>query len=276
MIDPGIVRDLSDFGWLPPAADRMALPEADVARAEAAYADHFGLATPEELLAHLARRFCRNPDPGAPHGPEAAKVCRWPHSPVRVERPAWSIGALSAQAVQAAFAWSLDRWQSECGFRWAWNAGASPPNIRAEAKRIDGNAGTLAWSYLPCGMGESDTALQRYDLDDAVLVRNAEFFRVVVLHELGHALGLEHSNDPKACMYPAARDDVLDLGGDDLPRIRALYPGAGAKPPSAPPPGPGPAPPDLGPGVGRLDVIHRSIGIKDGREGRFWFLFEHF
>lgn len=274
---PGLVEDLSDFGWLPPDAERLAIRPREIAAAVGAYREFYDLGTDEEFLAHLRDRFCRTPDPApaAPHGTQAAGQCRWPHSPVRLAKPTWSIGAFTAAQVAGCFAWSLDRWQAESGFRWAWNATGQRPNIQAEAAPIDGNGRTLAWSYLPCGMGAQDTALQRYDSADPVLVRFLTYFRAVVLHELGHALGLEHTNDARAIMYPAARDEVLDLGGDDLPRIRALYPGAG-KPPGTPdvPPAPGPVPPP--PETPGVILIHTSLGTFGGRQGRFWWTFEPF
>ncbi|VDN07775.1 unnamed protein product [Thelazia callipaeda] len=50
--------------------------------------------------------------------------------------------------------------------------------------------------------------------------------RYVALHEIGHALGLRHSNDPKAIMNPYYNDQMkndLELGEDDIFAIRKLY-----------------------------------------------------
>lgn len=43
-----------------------------------------------------------------------------------------------------------------------------------------------------------------------------------VLHELGHALGLDHSLDPASVLYPTSRL-VGQLGCDDLSSVRSLY-----------------------------------------------------
>jgi hypothetical protein len=50
----------------------------------------------------------------------------------------------------------------------------------------------------------------------------------IALHELGHALGLGHSADPGAVMYPHYSGGVFsDLASDDIAGIRSLYAPAG-------------------------------------------------
>src|SRR2546426_1114776 len=62
----------------------------------------------------------------------------------------------------------------------------------------------------------------------------------VALHELGHALGLGHSDDPKAVMYPYYKM-VTALGIDDVKAIQTMY-AAGTAPPPAPLPPASPTP----------------------------------
>jgi Domain of unknown function (DUF4214)/Matrixin len=45
----------------------------------------------------------------------------------------------------------------------------------------------------------------------------------VTLHELGHALGLGHSTDPNAVMYPVAQTSNRSLDSSDIAGIQALY-----------------------------------------------------
>src|SRR5882672_5356361 len=51
---------------------------------------------------------------------------------------------------------------------------------------------------------------------------SAQFYQVV-LHEIGHALGLGHSSDPSAVMYPTLTAADRDLGPSDIAGIDAIY-----------------------------------------------------
>src|SRR5207249_3654800 len=65
----------------------------------------------------------------------------------------------------------------------------------------------------------------------------------VTLHELGHALGLGHSDLPSAVMYPYYKMSTK-LSADDIAGIQALYgpPSAGQQGAGTPAPAPSPTP----------------------------------
>src|SRR5262249_21192786 len=52
----------------------------------------------------------------------------------------------------------------------------------------------------------------------------------VLTHEAGHFLGLAHSQDPNAIMYPTYHPDSSQLSQDDIDGICAIYPPDGTRP----------------------------------------------
>ena len=88
---------------------------------------------------------------------------------------------------------------------------------------FDGVGGVLAHTFAPPPLGAEPLAGDVH-FDDAETWRVGSDFDVfsIALHELGHALGLAHSDDPNAVMYPYYRI-VTELGQDDKDAILSLY-----------------------------------------------------
>jgi hypothetical protein len=91
---------------------------------------------------------------------------------------------------------------------------------------FDGPGGTLAYCFYPSPPNSEPVAGDCHFDDGETWTNNGgtsgfDLFSVA-LHESGHGLGLNHSDDPNAVMYPYYQY-VTGLRPDDILGIRALY-----------------------------------------------------
>ncbi len=93
-----------------------------------------------------------------------------------------------------------------------------------DGNAFDGPGGILAHGYYPAPPNPEPIAgdIHFDGAEDWHAGANTDLFSVA-LHEAGHALGLEHSDNPSAVMYAYYRGVVSDLAQDDINGIRAIY-----------------------------------------------------
>lgn len=87
---------------------------------------------------------------------------------------------------------------------------------------FDGPNGLLAHAYPP---GQGIGGDTHFDEDETWTTDSSAYnLFIVAAHELGHALGMSHSTDPGALMYPVySYATGFPLNEDDIEGIQALY-----------------------------------------------------
>ena len=229
---------LQRFGYLVPGSFQGGTLDDVTAGALALYQRRHRLAVTgvfdEQTRERMAAARCGMPDPADRTG--FAYRCSWTRYDLTY---AFDVGTADIagtdefQAVAAAFS----TWAAVTPFTFTEVALSQSPDV-VIGWRVgdrDGDyplANALAHSDYPLGCGFISNLLPRpvhfNDSQPWYIGRFPFTFDVesVALHELGHILGLEHSDDPDAVMQPTFDPDSIRrvLAPDDLAGIRALYP----------------------------------------------------
>lgn len=189
----------------------------------------------------------------------AAWSWRWEQHEIPVEVAYNPTGAPNAFGPQLLLA-GLQAWSgvTSSSFRYAY-AGVTN-NVASILDSGPDGENVISWEPLPCERGcvLALTSKESTHEVDMVLNSNPEAaaqlgvgtsvdWRTVILHELGHMAGLEHScpvpfgpctaAEADAVMYFQYRGVLRTLAADDIAGISALYPLAAEPEPPAEPPG---------------------------------------
>ncbi len=106
-------------------------------------------------------------------------------------------------------------------FRISWEKGQ-----HGDGSAFDGVGRTLAHAFYPPPCGGPHSGKMHFD--DAESFANGHApgridLRAVAIHEIGHLLGLRHSDKRSAIMFPTYNPAQLTLGDDDIAGIQDLY-----------------------------------------------------
>ncbi|KAI4302809.1 hypothetical protein MLD38_038512 [Melastoma candidum] len=148
--------------------------------------------------------------------------------------PEHSIDYLSQKEIRSAFRHAFSRWSSVIPMNFEEAGDYAYADIKigfyggdhGDGQPFDGVLGILAHSFSPeSGRFHLDKA-ERWAVDfDTEQSRVAVDLESVAVHEIGHLLGLEHSQAKDAVMYPSLmpRERRVDLKADDIDGVQALY-----------------------------------------------------
>ncbi|PIA62263.1 hypothetical protein AQUCO_00200329v1 [Aquilegia coerulea] len=142
-----------------------------------------------------------------------------------------TLEVVDSQAFRAILARVFAKWAAVTHFTFAEADDSRNPEImigfyrlnHGDSTNFDGPGGILAHTYAPTAGVSHYDADEKWSTSDP---KSDEFdLESVVLHEIGHALGLQHSDVPGAVMQSAIGPGVMqrELQPDDIQGIHTLY-----------------------------------------------------
>lgn len=229
---------LDFFGWLKTSlAGWKDINLSDILAAIAAYQKFFGLLETGELDKQTLR-LMNTPRCGVPDRPQGGKpraTGKW-NKPTLLYYVKDYVQGVEQSKQDATVAQAFASWTNVCGLRIERCPSGQTPDLvlttgRGRQAGFDGPGSTLAFAYLPQGNDRQLSLV--WDLDEPW---NRGIDQLAVTsHEVGHLLGLEHSQYRSALMYPYLSPITEPQQVDDIPRIRNLYGMPSPTTPSVPP-----------------------------------------
>jgi matrix metalloproteinase-14 (membrane-inserted) len=240
MDDQAVLQFLKSFGYLP--ADATAVTTESIVAAQVAY----GL-TPTGVVDEMTTRLWqRTPRCGFTDA-QAVGFNKWGLKTVSWFVAASPVGlGLTKADYLSCVKQAFDSWSAVCGLKFEQSDEANANIVlstgRGRRAGFDGPSGTLAYAYLPQGENFRGRLELYMDLDEAWTLdeeRNGILTVNVLAHEIGHTLGLDHSNTRSQLMNPTYNARIAKPQAEDAKRVVDRYgkPASVPTPPVDPPPG---------------------------------------
>lgn len=142
----------------------------------------------------------------------------------------WNLSGSFAPAYQAEIAAAFTRWSQVANISFVHVQDNGPADITLSWSAIDGPGKVLGQSTYRYGGG----LLQHADITldsteswtssaNGLVDPGNDYFRVVAMHEIGHAIGLDHYNASTAVMNSYVTPNLRDLTQSDIDGAAALY-----------------------------------------------------
>lgn len=190
-----------------------------------------GWAGPQTYTSLNAPRFCAYPDDFQPPQSLGGGINRWGKRELTIQ-VVGSLGTLADDVFRAGVSEAARLWSEVCDLEFSLVEQGG--DLILDTGVIDGPGRTLAYFELPPSDGFAGRLKGR--ADDSERWNQTIPLVPVICHELGHGLGLGHTNAPRQLMNPTLSQIAKPQPAWDVPQVIARY-----GPPKTPPPSPAPS-----------------------------------